>query len=263
MINFSGSGTDPQDGTLPASALSWSLILNHCPSNCHSHPLQDFVGVSSGSFTAPDHEYPSNLELVLTATDSGGLTSTARVTLQPQTVSLTFTSSPSGLQLVLNGTSAATPFTRTVIAGSTNTISAPSPQTLNGASYAFASWSDGGAQTHVISAGSTASYGAVYLAPPTNTSPPVINGPTMVGKTVKTSNGSWTGSSPMSFTYQWRRCDTSGGGCVAITNATASKYLLTSAEAGRTMRVTVTATNSVGSSSTTSAQTPVIRQRGG
>ena len=65
VIAFSGSGTDPQDGNLPASALSWSLILNHCPSNCHSHPLQDFVGVASGSFTAPDHEYPSSLELVL------------------------------------------------------------------------------------------------------------------------------------------------------------------------------------------------------
>ena len=103
VINFSGAGTDPQDGTLPASRLSWSLILNHCPSNCHAHPLQDFVGVASGSFTAPDHEYPSNLELVLTVTDSGGLTSTASVTLQPQTVALTFASSPSGLQLVVNG----------------------------------------------------------------------------------------------------------------------------------------------------------------
>ena len=100
VIAFSGSGTDPQDGNLPASALSWSLILNHCPSTCHSHPLQDFVGVASGSFTAPDHEYPSSLELVLTVTDSGGLTSTASVTLQPQTVNLTFTTSPSGLQLV-------------------------------------------------------------------------------------------------------------------------------------------------------------------
>ena len=89
VIAFSGSGTDQQDGNLPASALSWSLILNHCPSNCHAHPLQDFVGVSSGSFTAPDHEYPSSLQLVLTGTDSGGLTSTASVTLQPQTVNLT------------------------------------------------------------------------------------------------------------------------------------------------------------------------------
>ena len=263
VINFSGSGTDPQDGTLPASALSWSLILNHCPSNCHSHPLQDFVGVSSGSFTAPDHEYPSNLELVLTVTDSGGLTSTARVTLQPQTVNLTFATSPSGLQLVLNGGSAATPFTRTVIAGSTNTISAPSPQTLNGSNYGFASWSDGGAQTHVITASSTASYTAQYLAPPTSTSPPAISGPAMVGKSIKTSNGSWTGTSPISFTYQWRRCDASGGACVELPGATASKYLLTSADGGRTMRATVTATNVVGSSSATSAASSVIKQRGG
>ncbi len=262
MINFSGSGTDPQDGTLPASALSWSLILNHCPSNCHSHPLQDFVGVSSGSFTAPDHEYPSNLELVLTVTDSGGLTSTASVTLQPQTVNLTFTSSPSGLQLVVNGGSAATPFTRTVIARSTNTISAPSPQTLNGGNYAFASWSDGGAQTHVITASSATTYSAIYLAPPTNTSPPAITGPTMVGKSIKTSNGSWTGSTPISFTYQWRRCDASGAACVDVPGANASKYTLVTADGGRRMRVTVTATNVVGSSSITSAPSAVIRQRG-
>ena len=261
VIAFSGSGTDPQDGNLPASALSWSLILNHCPSNCHSHPLQDFVGVSSGSFTAPDHEYPSNLELVLRVTDSGGLTSTASVTLQPQTVALTFASSPSGLQLVLNGASAATPFTRTVIAGSSNTISAPSPQTLNGNNYAFASWSDGGAQTHVITASATSTYSATYLAPPRNTSPPAITGPTMVGKTIKTSNGTWTGSTPISYTYQWRRCDTSGGACVDIPGANASKYPLVAADAGRRMRVIVTATNSVGSSSATSAPSAVIRQR--
>jgi glucose/arabinose dehydrogenase/PKD repeat protein len=263
VINFSGSGTDPQDGSLAASALSWSLILDHCPSNCHSHPLQDFAGVASGSFTAPDHEYPSSLELVLTATDSGGLKSTASVTLQPQTVVLNFATSPSGLQLVVNGDSAATPFARTVIAGSNNSVSAPSPQTLNGNSYAFASWSDGGAQTHNITATAATTYTATYLAPPRNASPPTITGPTMVGKTIKTSNGSWTGSSPMSFTYQWRRCDTSGGACVAITGATASRYLLTSTDAGRTIRVTVTATNSVGSSSATSAATSVIRQRGG
>ena len=185
------------------------------------------------------------------------------MTLQPQTVNLTFTTSPSGLQLVLNGGSAATPFTRTVIAGSTNTISAPSPQTLNGANYAFASWSDGGAQTHVITASSTATYGAVYLAPPANTIPPSINGPTMVGKTIKTSNGTWTGSTPISFTYQWRRCDASGAACVDVPGANASRYTLVSADAGRRMRVIVTATNSVSSTSATSAPSAVIRQRGG
>jgi glucose/arabinose dehydrogenase/PKD repeat protein len=263
VITFSGSGSDPQEGNLAASALSWSLILQHCPSNCHSHPLQDFVGVASGSFVAPDHEYPSSLQLVLTVTDSGGLTSSASVTLQPQTVSLTFASSPSGLQLVVNGTSAATPFSRTVISGSNNSISAPAPQTLNGNTYGFASWSDGGAQTHNIIATSSTTYGATYLAPPRNTSPPAITGPMMVGKTIKTSTGTWTGSSPMSFAYQWRRCNSSGSSCLDISGATATKYALVSADGGQTLRVTVTATNGVGSSSVTSAATPVIKQRGG
>ena len=73
-IDFSGSATDG-DGTLPASALSWQLILHHCPSNCHEH-LSRIRRPASGSFAAPDHEYPAYLELKLTATDSGGRTDT-------------------------------------------------------------------------------------------------------------------------------------------------------------------------------------------
>ena len=73
-INFSGHATDAQQGTLAASALTWSLVLQHCPSTCHEHPLQTYSGTASGSFVAPDHEYPSHLDLRLTATDPGGLT---------------------------------------------------------------------------------------------------------------------------------------------------------------------------------------------
>jgi hypothetical protein len=260
VVNFSGSGSDPQDGTLPSSALSWSLILHHCPSNCHSHPLQSFVGVAGGSFTAPDHEYPSHLELVLTARDSGGLMSTASVTLQPRTVNLSLRTTPTGLQLVLNGTSATTPFTRTVISRSNNSISAPSPQSLNGASFSFSSWSDGGAQTHNITATASLTFRAFFFAPPTNTTPPVITGPTRVGRTLRTSNGSWAGTTPFSYTYQWRRCDTSGAACEAIADAVAKTYLLTGADAGRTLRATVTATNSVSSTAATSAASAVIGQ---
>jgi hypothetical protein len=60
-VSFSGAATDAQSGTLPASALSWALVLRHCDGggNCHAHPLQSWDGVASGAFTAPDHEYPS------------------------------------------------------------------------------------------------------------------------------------------------------------------------------------------------------------
>jgi hypothetical protein len=53
VIGFSGSATDPQDGTLPTSALTWDLILHHCPSTCHTHLLQSFDGVASGSLPRP------------------------------------------------------------------------------------------------------------------------------------------------------------------------------------------------------------------
>jgi glucose/arabinose dehydrogenase len=156
VINFSGSATDQQDGTLPASALSWELILYHCPSNCHTHPIQSFSGVASGSFTAPDHQYPSYVELRLTATDSGGLTATKTLRLDPRTVVLTFQTTPGGLSLVVNGVSEKATFTRTMIVGSTNTITASTPQSKGNKSYSFASWSDGGAQTHNITAPATA-----------------------------------------------------------------------------------------------------------
>jgi glucose/arabinose dehydrogenase len=162
VIEFAGGATDAQDGPLPASALSWALILHHCPSNCHTHPLQSFDGVAGGSFTTPDHEYPSHLELRLTATDSGGLTDTKSIELNPRTVSLTLASSPTGFALAFNGSQVASPFTRTVIQGSRNSISAPSPQTKAKKSWLFRSWSDGGAQTHDVIANSSATYTATY-----------------------------------------------------------------------------------------------------
>jgi PKD repeat protein/glucose/arabinose dehydrogenase len=162
-INFSGSASDAKDGSLPASRLSWKLIQHHCPSNCHTHPIQTFSGVASGSFTAPDHEYPSYLELQLTATDSGGLTDTKSVRLDPRTVALTFNTNPGGLKLVVGGTESTTPFSRTVIVGSKNSVSAPTPQPKGRTNYTFRSWSDGGAQTHDITAPASATtYKATY-----------------------------------------------------------------------------------------------------
>jgi glucose/arabinose dehydrogenase len=163
VINFSGSASDTQDGTLPAAALSWSITLQHCPSNCHTHPVQSFDGVAGGSFTAPDHEYPSYLLLTLTAKDSGGLTGSTTLRLDPRTVALTFTSDPGKAQIQVGASTGTTTFTRTVIVGSSNTVSAVTPQRIRSKTYVFGSWSDGGAQTHVIVAtASPATYTARF-----------------------------------------------------------------------------------------------------
>ena len=166
----------PEDGLLLPTALSWSLVIQHCPSTCHTHPIQSWLGVVGASFNAPDHEYPSYLELRLTATDSAGASTTTTLRLDPQTVVLNFGSSPSGLQLAVNSSASTTPFTRTVILGSTNTLSAITPQTLSGTSYTFSGWSDGGAQTHdVVAPVGGATYTATY-GTATDVTPPTLTG---------------------------------------------------------------------------------------
>src|SRR5262249_17876150 len=70
IIDFAGQATDPQDGPLPPSQLTWQIILHHCHAvgDCHTHFITSVTG-SSGSVDGPEHEYPSYLELQLTATD--------------------------------------------------------------------------------------------------------------------------------------------------------------------------------------------------
>jgi PKD domain/Putative Ig domain len=159
-IAFSGSADDGEGSPLPGSALTWSLVMHHCPSSCHEHPIQTFPNVASGSFVAPDHEYPSHLELVLVATDPQGLTATTSVDLDPRTVQLTFQSQPTGAELSAGGTTDAAPFMVTTIVGSSVSVSAPDQQ-LAGSQLDFDAWSDGGSQSHEITAPST---NATYLA---------------------------------------------------------------------------------------------------
>ncbi|HEX2051210.1 MAG TPA: PQQ-dependent sugar dehydrogenase [Actinomycetota bacterium] len=164
VVSFAGAATDAQDGALSAGALSWSLVLHHCATNdsCHEHPLQDYPGVASGSFTAPDHDYPSRLELRLTATDSGGLTDTDSVMIDPRPVAIDLRTQPTGLRVAFGSESVVTPATRTVIEGSTSSLGAPLLQQLDGATYRFVSWSDGGDASHNVVTDAPTTFTAVY-----------------------------------------------------------------------------------------------------
>jgi MYXO-CTERM domain-containing protein len=155
-IQFSGHASDAEDGALPASALSWQIVIQHCPDGCHIHDLLTYAGVASGSFAAEDHDYPMHLELILTATDSSGQKRSARRPLLPTTVSLVFDTEPSGLDLVVGPTQQTTPFARRVISGSENSLAAPETQALGGVTWKFDGWSDGGARAHALSSVSSA-----------------------------------------------------------------------------------------------------------
>jgi hypothetical protein len=91
---------------------------------------------------------------------------------------------------------------------------------------------------------------------PPNTAPPKITGTTVVGETLSSSSGNWYGASPISFGYQWERCNPS---CSAIAGATSSSYTLAAADKGAKIAATVTAANDSGSTQATSDQVgPVV-----
>src|SRR5919201_1067295 len=95
-------------------------------------------------------------------------------------------------------------------------------------------------------------------SPPSATSAPTISGTPQQGQTLSASTGSWSGTTPISYAYQWQRCNSSGGSCTPVAGATASSYLLVSADVGSTMRVSVTGINSAGSATASSAATAVV-----
>ena len=76
--------------------------------------------------------------------------SRVRFTSVPNVVTLTLVTQPSGLQLTLDGQTIITPYAVESVVGTTLTIGAPSPQQVGRRNYNFVEWSDGGAQTHVI-----------------------------------------------------------------------------------------------------------------
>jgi hypothetical protein len=140
----------------------------HCPTTetCHTHAGETFDNVTSGSFVAQNHEYPSHLRLYLTATDSGGLSQTTFVDLYPQTTTLTLASDPAGATLALGSTTGVAPFATTVITAGLQSMSAPD-QTIGGQAYVFARWSDGGAASHdVVVSGDTTLTATFSPAPP-------------------------------------------------------------------------------------------------
>jgi hypothetical protein len=93
---------------------------------------------------------------------------------------------------------------------------------------------------------------------PRNTSLPTIAGSAAVGKTLTATSGSWAGDAPITFTYQWRRCDTAGASCADIVGATGTTRVVVTADAGSTLRVRVKASNSVGSAEASSSPTATV-----
>lgn len=195
-ITFAGTATDAEDGALPASSLTWNAVLVYGstddPAAHQDRPLQQFTGVSGGSFTAPDWDYPAWVEIRMNATDSAGTSTTSILRIDPLVSKISLASNVAGVPISLDGTSYVTPGSKTVLVSSSNTLSAPATYVSGDTTYNFVGWSDGGALSHLFKAlTADTTYTANYVAAP----------PTVIAPSGLTATASASGSTEAVLTW--------------------------------------------------------------
>jgi serine protease AprX len=98
----------------------------------------------------------------------------------------------------------------------------------------------------------------IAARPPTSTSRPAILGTVEEGLTVAATNGGWDGTAPISFDYEWERCDVDGGNCSDIPFASDAAYKVRPYDVGKKVRVRVIADNLGGTRSATSLTSDLV-----
>ncbi len=94
---------------------------------------------------------------------------------------------------------------------------------------------------------------------PSNLELPSVSGLLQDGGLLTALIGSWSGTEPLSYSYQWELCNASGANCEAVSGALNSTLALLAADVGSTVRVAVTATNGAGSTTATSSATTLVK----
>jgi len=149
-VAYAGSATDPEDGTVPASRLTWWVELHH---DTHTHPFMPKTqGAGGKAFVPTTGETSDNifLRFYLEAVDASGAADTVSRDVLPEKAQLTLATGPAGLSVTLDGQPQVTPVTITGVVGMERELGATTPQTVGSTQYQFSSWSDGGAVTHRI-----------------------------------------------------------------------------------------------------------------
>jgi len=134
-IHLSGSAKNQEGRSLEPLFMYWSTSILHCPTgplDCHAHPLQVFPGVLSADLVAPEHDYPSYIEITLSASDRRGLSATKTIRLTARSVNVTIASEPPGIPLTAGLVARNAPFDVLSIEGAQLVIAAPETAELNG-----------------------------------------------------------------------------------------------------------------------------------
>ena len=167
VINFSGAATDAEDGSVPATKLTWSIVFHHDDHTHDSPPIA--IGVSSGSYTIPNSgETATNVfyRLILVAEDSQGAKDSAFVDILPRLSTLTVTSNPAGAAVTVDGQPFTSPVVVESVEGVLRSIGTTTTQTINNAlKINFNNWSNGGTQTQTFATpANNTTYTANFIA---------------------------------------------------------------------------------------------------
>jgi hypothetical protein len=93
---------------------------------------------------------------------------------------------------------------------------------------------------------------------PRNTVRPSISGSPNRDQVLHVNPGTWAGTQPITFSFQWLRCDTGGGNCVVLPGYRDDAYTVREGDVGRRLRVQVVARNAAGQDERNTPPTPVI-----
>ncbi len=139
-INVHVDAEDTQDGPIPDAQISTQVRLIHLD---HFHPITDFTG-RTASFAALDHGSDFTFyEIITTATDNFGRTTTSTFDILPNKQPVTITSTPPGVTVSVDGDQATTPYTFMSIVNEHHEIDAPADLTVGSSHYAFNEWTQG------------------------------------------------------------------------------------------------------------------------
>jgi hypothetical protein len=281
------SGTPIVAGTLTASTGTWSgsnPVFTYQWQKCDAagNSCADISGATNNVYVASQGDVGSTLRVVVTGTNSlGSAAKTSEATTVvasrvPANTSLpTIAETVSSFDNTISYTASAGTWTGAATisfkyqwrrCNATNTTTCSDIAGATTTSYTPVA-ADIGSRLRVAVTG-TNSFGtatavseASNIVPgvvPANSFPPSISGDAEVGSVLTSSNGTWTGSAPLTYTYEWRRCNSAGASCVAIPGATSSSYIVQTADLGSRIVLAVTAKNSAGTATAASPPTLVV-----
>ena len=110
---------------------------------------------------------------------------------------------------------------------------------------------------------STAAIARYPTGAPAVAAPPTIVGTAQTAKTLAGLPGTWSGGKPVTFLYQWQRCDAAGGSCAPIVGATSETYVPVTGDVGHALVLGVTAQTLSSSVVATSPATAAVVAGGG